>query len=43
MPGTRMSPRRGDLVPGRYNRDSKLTCSVPPEGTGSAEFALRSK
>src|SRR5260370_31334400 len=23
-PGTRLSTRRGELVPGRYNRDSKL-------------------
>jgi hypothetical protein len=27
-----------DLVPPRYNRDSKLTCSVPPAGRKDADF-----
>ena len=42
-PRGRMSTRRGELVPGRYNRDSKLTCTVPPGGTKGAEFDLRSQ
>jgi hypothetical protein len=43
MPGARVPSRRGELVPGRYNRDSKLTCTVPAEGKKDAQFALRTK
>jgi hypothetical protein len=42
-PGARMWTRRGELVPGRYNRDSKLTYTVPPKGTMDAKFDLKSK
>jgi|GEM_PF-6825256 len=41
MPGARMPAQRGERVPGRYNRDSKLTCTVPPEGTKDARFDLK--
>ena len=41
LPGARMPARRGELVPGRYNRESKLTCTVPPEGTKDARFDLK--
>ena len=40
-PGARMGARRGELVPGRYNLDSKLTCTVPPGGTNDARFDLK--
>ena len=37
----RSGPR--ELVPYKYNRDSKLTFTVPPEGTTDADFNLASK
>jgi hypothetical protein len=36
-------PRLGEMVPAQYNRDSKLTCIVPPEGKKEANFDLKSK
>jgi len=33
----------GELLPSKYNRDSTLTCTVPPEGKTDANFALTSK
>ncbi|HEV3236975.1 MAG TPA: hypothetical protein VGZ25_08305 [Gemmataceae bacterium] len=33
----------GELLPSQYNRDSKLTCTVPPEGKKDADFDLKSK
>jgi hypothetical protein len=32
-----------ELVPRQYNRDTTLTCSVPPEGKQDANFDLKSK
>jgi hypothetical protein len=32
-----------ELVPAKYNRESKLTYTVPPEGTKEANFDLQSK
>src|SRR5262249_55808115 len=32
-----------DLVPARYNTDSTLTCTVPPEGKQDANFAITSR
>ena len=32
-----------ELVPRKYNRDTTLTCSVPPEGKQDANFDLQSK
>jgi hypothetical protein len=33
----------GELLPAKYNHDSKLTFTVPPEGTSQANFDLKSK
>jgi hypothetical protein len=41
--GGRMPTKLGDLVPAQYNRQSKLTCTVPPEGKKDANFDLKSK
>jgi hypothetical protein len=38
---TKGGPRQA--VPGKYNRNSQLTYSVPPEGTTEANFDLSSK
>jgi hypothetical protein len=36
--------KRGqDLLPAKYNTDTKLTCTVPPEGKADANFDLKSK
>ena len=35
--------RPRELVPPQYNRDSKLTFNVPPEGTKDATFRLTSR
>jgi hypothetical protein len=32
-----------DLVPAKYNTDTTLTCTVPPEGKQDANFALTSR
>jgi hypothetical protein len=42
-PNNSMPKRPGELVPAKYNRDSKLTFTVPPEGTKQANFELKSK
>jgi hypothetical protein len=41
--GGEMTKRPGELLPSKYNRDSKLTCTVPPEGKNDANFDLKSK
>jgi len=41
--GARMFKKPDETIPAQYNRDSKLTCTVPPEGTNSANFNLKSK
>jgi hypothetical protein len=32
-----------ELVPRKYNRNTTLTCTVPPEGKQDADFDLKSK
>jgi hypothetical protein len=41
--GGRMPNKLAELVPKQYNRESKLTCSVPPEGMKDANFDLKGK
>jgi hypothetical protein len=38
--GTDNKPPRGQLVPRQYNAESKLTFTVPPEGSTEANFDL---
>jgi hypothetical protein len=38
----RGGPPQMDVVPAQYNRDSKLTFTVPPGGTKNADFPLKS-
>jgi hypothetical protein len=35
--------RPRELIPSKYNHDSKLTCTVPPEGKKDANFDLTSR
>jgi hypothetical protein len=35
--------RPREILPAKYNRESKLTCTVPPEGMTDANFDLKSK
>jgi hypothetical protein len=35
--------RPGEVLPGKYNRDSKLLCTVPGEGNADVNFDLKSK
>jgi hypothetical protein len=41
--GGRMQTRPGELIPAQYNAESKLTCTVPPDGKSDANFDLKSK
>jgi hypothetical protein len=41
--GGRISPHAREIVPRAFNRDSKITCTVPPDGRVNASFALLSK
>jgi hypothetical protein len=41
--GTRGAPKLGELLPSKYNRNSTLSCDVPPEGKNYANFDLTSK
>ena len=38
-----MARRLQEMVPSKYNRNSTLTCTVPPEGKSVTNFDLRSK
>jgi hypothetical protein len=46
-PGMAKPPKLGrrphELVPSQYNRNSTLTCAIPPEGKLDANFDLKSK
>ena len=40
---SKLEKRPRELVPSQYNRNSTLTCTVPPEGKPDANFDLKSK
>jgi hypothetical protein len=41
--GMHKMQRPGELLPSKYNRDSQLTVTVPPEGKSDANFDLKSR
>ena len=41
--GGEMPKRPGELLPSKYNRDSKLASTVPPDGKSDANFDLKSR
>jgi len=43
MPDAGAKPKRREILPERYNQDTKLTFDVPPGGTTAANFDLTLK
>jgi hypothetical protein len=42
-PGMRKMGQPGELLPSKYNKDSKMAFTVTPEGTKEANFDLKSR
>jgi hypothetical protein len=43
LPDAGVRPSRREILPDRYNQETKLTCEVPAGGTDSANFDLTLK